>query len=107
MTLPEWPIEAEYNTPRYHILDRLRPVAAVRSGRHPGSTRELAAYDRHGRNIVTAFQYADYWHIDVETAGIKAVGIKPLSTEVLSGFSVRTEEQAVDWIDFLARAVTR
>lgn len=104
--IPDEPIEIEYRS-HVRVLDQYRPAEAVRAGRHPGSERTLTAVDDRGRALVTAFQFDTYWHIDVESQAFKALGLKLLGSEVIGGFRVRTEEQAVDWLEFLARAVTR
>ena len=56
---------------------------------------------------MTAFQFDGFWHIDIETAAFKLVGLKFLGSEVLGGFRVSSEDEAVDWLEFLGRAVTR
>lgn len=104
--IPDEPIEIEYRS-HVRVLDQFRPAEAVRAGRHPGSERTLTAYDDAGHSLVTAFQFAGFWHIDIESQALKLVGIKPLSSEVIAGFRVRSEAEAVDWLEFLARAVTR
>ena len=105
-SIPDEPIEVEYRS-AVRILDRYRSAEAVRAGRHPGSERELTAYDDAGHPLVTAFQFDNFWHIDIETRALKLVGIKILGSEVTTGFRVRSEAEAVDWLEFLARAVTR
>lgn len=104
--IPDEPIEVEYRS-NVRILDSLRSADAVRAGRHPGSERELAAVDNTGRSLVTAFECRGYWHIDVEYRALQLVGIRPLGSNVTSGFRVRTEEEAVDWLEFLSWVVTR
>ncbi|MDW5612084.1 hypothetical protein [Mycolicibacterium sp. D5.8-2] len=104
--IPDEPIEIEYRS-HVRVLDQYRSAEAVRAGRHSGSERVLTAVDDHGRALVTAFQFDTYWHIDIESQAFKALGLKQLGSEVIVGFRVRTEEAAVDWLEFLARAVTR
>lgn len=106
MSCPDEPIEVNYRS-AVQILDCLRSADAVRSGRHPGAERELIAVDDAGRVLVTAFQFDRFWHIDIESASFKLLGLKQLGSEVIGGFRVRSEDEAVDWLDFLGRAVSR
>lgn len=104
--IPDEPIEVEYRS-HVRVLDQYRSAEAVKEGRHGGSERVLTAVDDHGRALVTAFQFDNCWHIDIESQAFKALGLKQLGSEVIGGFRVRSEAEAVDWLEFLARAVTR
>ncbi len=91
----------------YLIVDRLQSAKAVREGRHPGVSRYLAAFDAAGREIATAFEYPDYWHIDVEYHAITLAGMD-WNNRIFGGFRVKSEEVAYDWLRlFAALAVTR
>lgn len=103
---PDEPIEVEYRS-AVRVLDRIRSAEAVRAGRHPGAERELIVVDDAGCALVIAFQFDRFWHIDIESAALKRVGLKILGSEVSRGFRVRSEDEAVDWLEFLGRAVTR
>ena len=105
MTFPDEPIEVEYRS-TVRIVDCIRSAEAVREGRHPGAVRVLRAIDARGHDLVTAFQFDGFWRIDIEYHAFKLVGLKALGSEV-TGFRVRTEAEAVDWLEFLARAVNR
>ena len=108
MSCPDEPIEIDYRSNNIRILDRMRSAEAVRAGRHPGADRELIAVDDHGHALVIAFQFPDrdLWRVDIETAAFKLIGMKFLGSNA-HGFWVRSEEEAVDWLEFLGRAVTR
>lgn len=67
----------------------------------------LWAVDNEGRALVSAFEFDDFWQIDIEYRALQLVGIKPLASETHGGFRVRSEEQAVSWLEFISRAVTR
>jgi hypothetical protein len=84
------------NTPSYRIIDRMRSLEAVRSGRRPGASRVLKAIDASGNEIASAFEYSDYWHIDVEHHTIKTAGIDTFN--ISHGFCVRSEDEAYDWL---------
>jgi hypothetical protein len=86
------------NTPSYRIIDRMRNPEAVGAGRHPGASRTLTAIDASGHEIATAFEYPDYWQIDVEHHTIKTAGLDPLVTNIIHGFGVRSGDEAYDWL---------
>lgn len=104
---PDDAIEFDYQPPGIRIIDRLRSSEAARSGRRPGSKRQLMAVDPEGRVLAIAFEFETHWHIDIESAALHVVGAKALATEVIRGFWVRTEAEAADWLEFLGKAVTR
>ncbi|BBZ57061.1 hypothetical protein [Mycolicibacterium phocaicum] len=107
MSCPDEPIKIDYRSNHIRIIDCIRPAGA-RSGRHPDSDRDLSAIDDQGNCLVTAWQFPnrDHWRIDIESPAFKLIGIKALGSKA-HGFWVRTEEEAVDWLEFLGRAVTR
>jgi hypothetical protein len=91
----------------YRVLDKQRDPDAVAEGRHPGVERELMVVDMACRRVLfTAFQYPDYWRIDVESPAMKMAGMKLLANSV-DGFCVRTDAEAFDWMNFLGALATR
>jgi hypothetical protein len=89
------------DTPSFRIVDCRRSAEAVRAGRHPGTSRYLAAIDASGNQIATAFEYPDCWQIDAETHLIKMAGLGLLDNQVMHGFLVRSEAEAYDWLRLL------
>lgn len=92
----------------YRIFDQMRPPEAVEAGRHPGCERELSVVDTtNWETLFTAFQRPQGgWFIDVETAAIKLVGWKVLGHSI-HGFTVRTDDEALDWMKFLGALATQ
>lgn len=87
------------SAPGYRVTREKRPAEAVRAGRHPGSEYTLTAVNTtSGRCFATAFQFPDFWLIDVEFDTIKLAGLSPLAVEINRGFRVRTEQEAREWM---------
>ena len=68
------------------------------SGGHPRSSRSFSVVHASGSVIATAAQYPDHWQIDIEGYAIRAAGFGVLSHELFTGFRVRREEEAYDWL---------
>lgn len=90
------------DVPGYQIVERQRSTEAVWAGRHPGTSRLLAAIGVSGKEIARAFEYPDYWQIDVENHTIKIAGMDWRSG-VIDGFCVRSENEAYDWLSCSVR----
>lgn len=104
------PVDLDPPTPTYWVIDQQRSAEAVREGRHPGAVRTLSAVilasESTGVIVATAFQYreANVWRVDIETPALKAAGWRPLELDV-TGFEVRSEGQARDWLQFFGSLV--
>lgn len=95
------------------IVDETRPPIASAQGRHPGTSRTMTAIIRHGDSptswvqAASAFEYPDYWHIDVEFHAERLAGIDVLSSHLVWGFRVKSEAAARDWLRLFGALTAR
>lgn len=104
------PVNLDPPKPRFWIIDQQQSKEAVEHGRWPGAVRTLSAAILTSKNrgtiVATAFEFQDanFWRLDIETPALEAAGWRPLELDV-TGFQVRSEGQARDWLQFFGSLV--
>jgi hypothetical protein len=92
-------------TPRYRILECRRSAEAIKHGRHPGVSRELAVLGDSGEWIAIAFEYDNHWLIDMEDHARRIAQVRPFG--LLRSCYVHSEDEAMDWLRFFGTLTSK